>query len=75
VRRWQVLDYSAWVSHLPFSVEAIFVTPHSTAEQRAHAESVRAAMLAEWARRLSAAPPLLVYDPDRSLDEPFREYV
>ena len=68
-----VIEYAPFVAHLPASVEAIFLTPTTSADEQARALRVRSAFRAAFADQLAHdATPLVMYDPVASPAEPFQ---
>ena len=65
-----VLEYGQFTRHLPQSVEAIFVTPHTSYDTNERAKRVHAAFHAAYP---GANAPILIYDPDLDKYAPFRE--
>lgn len=66
-----VFHFRRFTAHLPASVEAMFILPGSTPKDVALARKVRAAFREEFRLSEEVAPPLVMYDPSRSPQEPF----
>jgi len=67
-----ILDASAWLEHLPGTIEAVFLLEGSSHEDQRRAVDAHALFLKDYALT-DADVPLLLYDPQRT--PPFSHYV
>ena len=67
-----VLNYAPFVARLPDAVAAIFVLQGSSAHERDKARRVQNAFCHEFNLTAASGPPVVMYDPTASPDEPFQ---